>query len=606
MMSNSLTQQITDISPHAGVYIMKDASGQILYIGKAQNLKKRLASYFNGPQAPKTHALVQKITTIETILTATENEALILESNLIKRHRPRYNVILKDDKRYPCLRLDIKHPYPRISVVRKIKNDGARYFGPFSSTGAVRQTLKIINKTFKLRKCSSEKLKNRSRPCLNYQIDACLGPCCYDVSQEVYQEIVHEVILFLNGKINDLLKQIKAQMKHAATHQEFEKAAQLRDKMFAIKRTVEKQAIVTPDLINRDIVGIAMAEKRSVITLLFVRGGYLVGSRHYEFFETIATEPEIIEAFIQQYYETDPFLPTEILVGHPLSDATLLEQWLYSTTAKMIPVHHPKRGSKVQLVKMADENAKNHLQKLITAAKTGQDLMQRLQKQLGMSELPEHIECIDNSNTFGTTPVAGIVAFKGTTPDTSMYRKFNIRTVVGADDYATMYEVLKRRYAKQDLPLPDVLMVDGGKGQLNIAVAVAKELNLYDRFRIISIAKKNPEKGELEDKIYLPERSNPLNMNQDKDLLHFLMQIRDEAHRYAISFHRQKRGKKSLHSVFDDIPGIGKKRKTILLHHFKSIENIRSADPEILRQLPGMNRRAADAVQSYFKSEAHD
>ncbi len=598
---NDIQNKLTRVTNEPGVYLMKDASGTVIYIGKARNLRKRLASYFknSGHQDIKVGILVDKIDDIETIITGTEKEALILESNLIKKHRPRYNVILKDDKRYPSLRIDLSEPYPNFSIVRKIGVDDARYFGPFASAQAVRETLRTINKTFKLRKCKAKDFKTRTRPCLHCQMEGCLAPCCLDVDPHVYQEQVNEAIMFLQGQTPDLIRKVKRQMKAAARIQEFEKAARLRDKIFALERTIEKQIAVTTDFKDRDVFALARSRDFSVVTVLAVRNGFLTGSRHYNFSEIIATEKEMLSAFIRQYYERQPFVPDELLTSVDLDDFGLTEEWLHELKKRKVAIVHPKRGEKVRLVNLAVHNAENELENVIARHSAEFDLLLRLQKKLRMDNLPARIECVDNSNISGTEPVAAMVVFENGRAQNHLYRKYRIKTVSEHDDYGYMKEVLSRRFGKGDLskPYPDLLMVDGGKGQLNIAVAVIRDLGLEGRFGIVGIAKKDERKGEVRDKIFKPGRANPLSFGKEGELLLFLQRVRDEAHRFAVTFHRRRRTKKSLQSALDAIPGVGPKRKATLLKRFKTIKNIRAADLDEIGTLPGFNRRAAEEVK---------
>ncbi len=609
---SDLFEKLERVSTSPGVYLMKDAEGRIIYVGKAGSLKKRLSSYFQRPGRSasggrdfKTWMLVKKIRTFDTILTATEKEALILESNLIKRHKPKYNIVLKDDKRYPVLRLDKKHPYPSLSIVRKIEKDGAMFFGPFSSARAVRQTLKIVNKTFKLRKCKPLDFKTRTRPCLHHQMRSCLAPCCLEVEKAVYDEMVQEVILFLKGRTPDLIRKIKAEMIAAAREEDFEKAATLRDKIFSLQKTIEKQIAVTTDLGDRDVIGVASSSHHSLITLMFIRGGYLLGTRCFHFSETMSSDQEAIRAFIKQYYEKGLFIPRELLTPVHLEDQVLLEEWLQQLKGARARILIPRRGEKVRLVKMAMKNAENELAEHMAAIANSEELLVRLGKRLKMKEMPRRIECFDNSNISGTSAVAGMVVFENGKPNKSKYRKYKIKTVMEQDDYAYMAEVLKRRYGKgeKSRPFPDVLMVDGGKGQLNIAVSILNDLNLPGEFHVIGIAKKDEKRGETEDKIYMPGRANPMNMGKGGDLLFHLQRIRDEAHRFAISFHRKRRAKTSIHSVLDGIPGIGPKRKRILLRSLGGVQKIRAAAIEELSALPGISRTAAEAVAKALENE---
>ncbi len=602
---SDLAEKLSSVTSKPGVYLMKDAQDEVIYVGKAQNLKKRLSSYFteHGDIGIKTRVLIKKIETFETIVTKTEKEALILEANLIKRHRPRYNVTFRDDKRYPSLRLDIKDLYPSLAIVRKIKNDGALYFGPFASAFAVRQTLKIIHRTFKLRKCKRREFRKRTRPCLNFQMEACLAPCCLEVAKEAYDDVVKEVILFLKGRTPQLIKKIKKEMVRAAENQAFERAAALRDKMISLQKTLEKQVAVTTDFRDRDVIGLAREQERSVITVLIVRNGFLLGTRHVTFKETMSTNDELIGLFLRQDYQKGGGMPKEIFVPFYPEEAPLLEDRLKKIKGSKVAILWPRRGEKARLVKLAIENAENHLKELKAADALNRNMIARLQKRLRLVKIPQRIECFDNSNISGTNPVASMVVFENGKPAKSFYRRYKIKSVPIHDDYAYMAEALKRRFSRGHdySPYPDLLMVDGGKGQLNVALSVLRELVLDETVEVVGIAKKDQKKGEHEDKVFKPNQSNPLSFGKERDLLLFLQRIRNEAHRFAITFHRKRRAKTALTSVFDSIPGIGQKRKEILMKHYGSIKKIRTAAVEELTALPGMNRRAAESIKVHLK-----
>jgi len=601
-----IKDKLSKVSSQSGVYLMKDVHGKVIYVGKARSLKKRLASYFKRfgnrtSQADiKTEILIRNISDFDTIITDNEKEALILESNLIKRFKPRYNVILKDDKRYPSLRLDIENPYPNLVVVRKVAKDGALYFGPFSSSMAVQKTLKIIHKTFKLRKCKQKEFKRRTRPCLNYQIGSCLGPCCLEVNSQIYDDIVKEVVLFLKGRTPDLIKKIKQEMISAANAHEYEKAAVLRDKMFALEQTLAKQVAVTNDFIDRDVFGIARSDENSMLTILFIRSGFLIGTRNFKFSNTMSTESEMIGEFIRQYYDSTRFVPKEILLPKPLEDAFLTEEMLSEFKGQKVNILSPKRGEKFRLIMLADQNAKNSLRELIVEMSKDYQLLVRLQQRLKMDRMPIRIECFDNSSISGKDAVSCMVVFENGKPNKSLYRKYRLKTATPKDDYACMAEVLSRRYGKSKAsePYPDILMVDGGKGQLSIAVSVLASLKLEKNIQLISIAKRNEKKGETQDKIYKPGQANPVNLGREGDLILFLERIRDEAHRFAISFHRKRRIKTLMHSSLDSIQGVGEKRKLILLKHFKSIKKIRAATLEELSALPGISYKLAEKIKN--------
>ncbi|MFP4573567.1 MAG: excinuclease ABC subunit UvrC [Desulfobacterales bacterium] len=602
--TGSLSEKLANVPRSPGVYLMKNSAGKIIYVGKASNLKSRLGSYFSGSAKPdaKTGVLVKNIADFETIVTASEAEALILESNLIKHHRPRYNVILKDDKRYPSLRIDLNQKYPNLTIVRKTKKDGALYFGPYASAGAVRQTLKMIHRMFKIRKCRTAKVKPRNRPCLNHQIGACMAPCCYDVDPEEYRKIVNEVRMFLQGRTPDLIRRIKSEMQEAAESSDFEEAARLRDKMYALEKTLEKQVAVTTDFVDRDVIAIRRSNERAVILLLKVRNGYLQGMRDFLFKDVISADEEILGSFVKQYYTESEFIPDQILTGMKVPDMDLYGKWLSELRGRKVMLHSPVRGEKARLIQMAGENAGQRLAALEKEEDSASRLLSGLEKRLSLMRYPHRIECVDNSGLFGTDLVAGLVVFEGASPKKSDYRNYRIKDVSVQNDYACMREVLLRRFAdkegQENMPGPDLLMVDGGKGQLNIAMAALKELGLAGRFNVIGIAKKDESRGEQEDKIYLPGRANPVNFQKNREELFFLQRIRDEAHRRAVSFHRKQRSSRSLKSVLDEIPGIGKKRKEVLLKHYASIDAIRKAPVEELAALPGMTKKAAEAVNT--------
>jgi excinuclease ABC subunit C len=590
-----------------GVYLMKAADGRVLYVGKARSLRKRLSAYFktSAHSDSKTDALVGRIADIEVVLTRTEKEALILESNLIKRHRPRFNVVLKDDKRYPSLRLDPDEAYARFTVVRRIGEDDALYFGPFASAHAVRETLKVLNRTFKLRKCKASEFRTRTRPCLHCQMNGCLAPCCRDVPPQDYREHVQEAVLFLKGRTRELLGKIRAEMDAAAAAQEYEKAGRLRDKLFALQRTVEKQVAVTTDFGDRDVFAAARAEGAAVITHLEVRGGFLTGTRHFGFPETMAAEDEMLGVFIRQFYERRTLVPGELFVSHWLEDQSWIEEWLAAQKGRRVRIHRPERGEKARLLDMALANARTELDALLARRASGAELLDRLRRRLDLSRSPQRIECVDNSTLMGSDPVAGLVVFVDGRPEPSAYRRYRITDLAVPDDYAAMAQVLRRRLGKglDSEPFPDLLMVDGGKGQLGAALTVMRELQIADRMAVIGIAKKDPARGETRDKIFLPGRANPVSFARDGDLLLFLQRVRDEAHRHALAFHRRRHRAGSLTSALDGVPGIGRARKAQLIAHFGSFEALRAATLDELSALPGFNRRLAETVKNRLNAD---
>ena len=583
-----------------GVYLMKAADGRILYVGKARSLRRRLSAYFKESTRSdsKIDALVGRIADIEVILTRTEKEALLLESNRITRHRPRFNVVLKDDKRYPSLRLDPKEAYARFTVVRKIGADDALYFGPFASAQAVRETLKVLNRTFKLRKCKTSEFRTRTRPCLHCQMNGCLAPCCRDIPPELYREHVQEAVLFLKGRTRELLAKFRADMEAAADAQEYEKAARLRDKLFALQRTTEKQVAVTTDFMDRDVFAAASADGAAVITYFEVRGGFLTGTRHFDFPETMADEDEMVGVFIRQFYDGRAFVPEEIFVSHLLEDGELIQEWLAGQRGRRVRIHRPERGEKARLLEVALSNARMELQGLLSRRSSGAALLERLQRRLNLARLPQRIECVDNSTLMGSEPVAALVVFVDGRPEPSAYRRYRITDLAVPDDYASMLQILKRRLGKDESaqPLPDLLMVDGGKGQLGAALAVMRELQLDRRMDVVGIAKKDPGRGEVQDKIFLPGRSNPVRFGREGELLLFLQRVRDEAHRHAVSFHRRRHRAATLSSALDAVSGVGRVRKAQLIAHFGSFEALRAATLSELSALPGISQKLAAAI----------
>jgi len=602
-MTEEIEKKLAALPSSPGVYLMRNAKGRVLYVGKATHLKRRVTSYFRKAAGKnlKTRVLMDKTAGVDTIVTHTEKEALLLESNLIKKHRPRYNVILKDDKRYPCLRLDVRSPYPNLTIVRKPKKDGALYFGPFASAGAVRKTLKWIHRTFKLRKCKGNSPQQRERPCLNFQMGLCLGPCSLPVNPDRYETEVQKVVLFLKGRMPELVKSVKDEMEGAAARHEFEEAAAHRDRLFALEKTLEKQVAFSADFKDRDVVGMARQNHNALMMALFVRQGFFMGSRPFFLPETLASDKELISSFVKQYYGNAPFIPKEVLLPTEPEDGVLLEEWLGEMKGERVYIMTPQRGEKARLLEMALQNAEKSLAEHLSAPVVEEGMGNRIQKRLGLKSCPERIECFDLSNIAGTGAVGAMVVFERGRNAPQKYRRYRIKKAVEADDYAMLREVLTRRYApgKAGTSLPDLLMVDGGKGHLNVAESVLRGLGLHGSFDLISIAKKSVEHGETEDKIYTPGRKNPVNFRKDPTALLFLQRIRDEAHRYVITYHRKRRLMTYRRSALEGISGIGPKRRSQLLRHFGSMKGIRAASVEELRAVSGMT---APAAQSLFEA----
>jgi excinuclease ABC subunit C len=582
-------------APHLpGVYLMKNKAGKILYVGKAKDLKKRLSSYFvkKNQSDPKTVALLDLVADFDLVITQSDQEAFILESNLIKEHAPRYNILLKDGKNYPLLRIDMTEAYPAIQRVRRIHKDGALYFGPYSSSRSVNQTLKQIQRLFGLRKCKNAQFRNRSRPCLNFQIKACLGLCCNAVDPEVYKGRVRDAVLFLRGRCSEVVNRLKQEMAAHAGAQAFEKAAQVRDTILAIERIMERQVVVCPDQKDRDIIGLAWERGRAVVTVMMVRSGRLIDTAHYPLDMGFKEADEMLAAFVDQYYEKTSQVPEEVLFGRVLENTEETVERLSCLRGRRVQVHTPRRGEKKRLTQMAEVNAGKELEKLLAREEEAQAALVMLKNIMDMDRLPERIECFDNSNIQGQDPVAAMVVFTNGRPDKAAYRKYIIKGIQAQDDYAYMTQVLTRRFSRSEneIPLPELLVVDGGKGQLGMAVAVIRDLGLEGRFVLAGLAKKDKDRGEAFDKIYLPGRSNPLNTAQSAKALFLLEQVRDEAHRFAITFQRNRREKRGKTSALDAISGIGPQRRKLLLNEFKTLKHIRSQSPESLSRVPGITR----------------
>ncbi len=600
-----LRKGLVNVSSGPGVYLMRDAGGRVIYVGKAANLKKRLASYFS-PRAgsnPKTAALLGKVADFETILTSGENDALILESNLIKKYRPRYNVILKDDKRYPSLRIDPREDYPNLVVVRKVKNDGALYFGPYASARSVRQAVRFIHKTFKLRKCNDKMFRRRTRPCLNFQMSLCLAPCCLNVDRDCYHDIVKEVVAFLRGRTPQLIEKVQRQMLAAAEKQAYEEAAGLRDKLFALKRTLEKQISVSNDFKDRDVIALAEDRQWTVLTLLKVRQGFLIGQSQFSMEQALGDEGAKLSSFIRQYYMTTERLPQEILLSHRPEDLKLLAEFISATVGKKVTFTIPRKADKRRLVEMALTNARHRLEKLRQGELARRELLTKLRARLRLDRLPRRIECFDNSHLGGRQMVAAMAVFVDGLPSKAEFRRYRLE-IERPDDYQAMAMALERRFAKKEgrQKLPDLLMVDGGKGQLNVALRTIARLGLSGRFDLVAIAK--AERPELEaDKVYLAGRVDAVNFRRSDEQLLFLQQIRDRAHRLAIGYQRLRHRMQGLESALDGISGIGPKRKACLLGAFGGMENMRAATLEQISALPGFNEALAKRVLEVLKGQ---
>jgi excinuclease ABC subunit C len=581
-----------------GVYLFKESSGAVIYVGKAKSLKKRVLSYYRqtGEPARKTSLMMHRARSLEYILTATEKEAFILESNLIKKHLPRYNIILRDDKQYPWLRLAAEEDYPNLTIVRKPRKDGALYFGPFSSAGSVRSTMKLIDRLFDLRKCRTRTLRSRPRPCLNFQLGRCLGPCSEKIPSSTYKEVVEQVRLFLEGRNVTLLKFLRKNMEDAAQRLDFERAAKIRDQIKAVEKTIEKQNVVAPKMGDRDVIGLAGRNGAFLVALLMVRDGRLTGSREFFLKSQDGSAREVLEAFLKQHYPNEPFVPKHILISEAVDDLEAIAGWIADAAGKRVIIEKPLRGEKHRLVKMAVANAENLLKNRFETR--GEDLIRSAQSALLLDQPPRRMEGIDISNISGEMAVGALVTFVDGLPHKEGYRSYRIKEAAGMDDYAMMAELVKRRLST-GLP-PDLFVVDGGKGHLQTVKKVVDRLCTENPPGLAAIAK-GKEAGET-DKIFIPNRKNPLPLKQGHPVLLLLMRIRDEAHRRALGHHRKLRAKGLTLSDLDRIPGVGPRRKRLLIQHFGSLEAIAGAEEAELGEVPGISASLAGEISRFFSS----
>jgi excinuclease ABC subunit C len=581
--SIDLQSKLAHLPNQPGVYLFKDAAGEILYIGKAASLANRVRSYFlkGADHSPKTTLLVSQTTDLETIVTRSELEALILESNLIKRHRPKLNVVLRDDKQYPYLRLPIKEDFPRLSIVRRVQKDGALYYGPYTPAGALRETLKVIKKVFPLATCTIDIDGKAERACIEFEIKRCMAPCTGNQSKDDYQKIVTQVRQFLEGRDRELLDDLRAQMAAAAEREEFEEAARLRDRLFKVERTLEKQRITQTSDTDQDVIGIARQGTAVDLQLLFVRGGLLIGRKDFFWPQGAdASDDELVRSAIEQFYNKDGQPPKELLLPVELDDATLIEEWLSGKRGDKVRLVAPERGAKHQLLLLGEENAAAAVAEHLRDELLDRQAVEELRRLLRLDRLPERIEGFDISNTMGNQSVASMVVWEQGQMKKSDYRRFKIQTVTGANDFASMQEVVLRRYRDtEDLARPDLVLIDGGLGQLAAAMEGLKQAG-QPSLAVIGLAK---ARGEKEERIFLPGRKNPILLRANSPATHLVQRIRDEAHRFALTFHRKLRSKALLASQLDQIIGVGEIRRASLLRRFKTLEGLAAASDEDLR-----------------------
>jgi excinuclease ABC subunit C len=663
MTENNFLKEKVELAPRCpGVYLMKDAAGKIIYVGKANDLKNRISQYFTGKDTrPMAPFLLSRISDIEFITTATEKEALILENNLIKQHRPRYNVIMRDDKTYYHLGLDPNEFYPRLQLVRQIKNKKARYFGPYPSGLSAKETLRFVLSVFPLRTCRDRDFKLRRRPCLEYQIGRCLAPCAQLIDEISYKKLIEGVLAFLGGHSQTLISELKAQMADAAENLDYEEAAVLRNRIAALDHVLEKQNVDWAAGRNQDVFGVYETEGHFQLCVLFIRDGKLLGKKSFAPVKSHVDMAEVVSAGIQQYYDSGTDIPPEIIVPVSLPDSAVIEEWLTDKKERKVTLTLPLKGDKKNLLELAVSNARSVWEQEHRKEEQKISAMKILQEKLSLKNPPRRIECYDISNISGSHAVGSMVVLQDGEPDKDSYRRFRIKTVQGADDYAMMQEVLSRRFAHAE-NLPDLIVVDGGKGQLNVALAVLKELQIS--IDVIGLAKEErspslrnfpstrgrglrgrgvknlspspcpsppasagqavkgegkegsligssdiQDSGQLrtqknttksEDRVFLPKRKDAIFLSKWPHALAVLQRVRDEAHRFAVSYHHKLKEQDDLSSVLDNIPDIGDERKTALLKYFETVSRIKEATIEKLQEAPGIGKGLAGKIHEYF------
>jgi len=603
-MPMPIEEQLKALPAKPGVYLFKDSQGKTIYVGKAASLRHRVRAYFSSSTnlSPKLERLVARISDFETIVTDSEQEALILECNLIKKYRPTYNVRLKDDKTFPYLKIDLKSDWPSVRITRRFHKNGDRYFGPFASASSLRQTLRLIKKIFPFRSCNKTITGKDPKPCLEYHINRCLGPCIGVVSKEDYNEVIRQVILFLEGKRELVLRDLRRKMEKASQQLQFEKAALLRDQIQAIEKVIEGQRIAITVRGNQDVIALAQTKDLAYVEIFFIRSNKLIG-RDYILLDGIRNEEpsQIMTSFIKQYYASASSIPPVLLLQYPIEEPEVITKWLANQRGAPVKLHVPRQGTKKQLMDIVIENARHGLALYQAKQSTIIEsalVLEELKERLGLPGIPLRIEGYDISNIRGNLAVGSMAVFDKGMPKPAHYRRFKIKSVAGIDDYAMIQEVLRRRLrrclAADDkwATAPDLILIDGGKGHLNAALEVMKELGL-DSIPVASLAKEKEE-------VFIPGKSEPLDIPQTSAALYLLQRIRDEAHRFALGYHQRLRQKEGIASALDSIPGIGPKRKKALLKKFGSVRGIKEASTDELAKVEGITSKLAEKVKEYL------
>ena len=597
-----------------GVYLMKDSAGEVLYVGKATNLRARVSSYFHSrPDGrPQTEFLVRRVASLDYVVTRTEKEAFLLENALIKQHRPRYNVHLRDDKTYLSLRLDPREQWPRLRMVRKRAADGALYFGPYTSSQAMRQTVRTIISIFPICSCREKFPRTRARPCLNFELGTCCCPFVRDVDAAYYARLVQDVILFLRGQKSEVVERLKRDMDGKSARMDYEEAAAIRNRILAVTHTIERQRIAVGPAVNRDVIAAVSEGGRHLVVVFLYRSGVVSDRREFELPDFGQTEGEILRGAMSQLYGAPEAIPDEVFLSAEPDDREMLESWLAETRGRSVRLHVPQRGEGRRLMDLALENARQRLHDRLESGRNVEAALAEVRSRLRLPELPERIECFDISNIQGSLAVGSMVQFVGGEPNRSGYRHFKIRTIVGSNDFAMMHEVLSRRYRRlieSGRPLPDLILVDGGKGQLGVAVEVMKELGATSApLRAIAKSRlvgETEKRRRTDERFFIPGQKNPVTFHAGSPALLLLQRVRDEAHRFAISYHKKLRRRQSLRSLLEEMPGIGEARKRALLRAFGSLARIRQASVEDLARVPAMTAPLAADLHRFLATWAH-
>ncbi|MBW2280347.1 MAG: excinuclease ABC subunit UvrC [Deltaproteobacteria bacterium] len=619
--AEELAARVRELPAESGVYLFRGDEGAVLYVGKAQNLRQRVRSYFSrgGDGRFRMHFLVPRIRDVEVVVTRNVKEALLLENQLIKKHRPRFNVRLRDDKNYLGLRIDARERFPRFSETRRFGTDGASYFGPYTSSKSMRKTLGALQKVFPLRTCSDTVFKSyqrKGRPCLEHAVGRCAGPCCDLIDETAYGELVTGAIRLLKGQSVDLRRELEERMQELASQERFEDAARLRDRLVAIERTVEKQSMISVRFVDRDVFAIAREGRRLEIQSLHVRQGVLLGGNSYSFRDVRIDDAAVLESFLAQFYDADRDFPGEVLVPIELEGARLLESLWRDRRGRVVRLHVPRRGERRRLIEMAERNAKLALTERSRREGDSEVALRELAGLLGLAGPPQHIECYDTSHLQGTLHVASRVSFRDGQPDPDAYRRYRMREAEPGDDYGAMREVLQRRLARLDTdPAPDLILLDGGKGQLNAVRALLADLGI-EGIALASLAKERDDEspsprvkrhgGTKREKLFLPGVKDPLLPQPDAPAFLVLQRIRDESHRFAIRYHRELRRKFGLRSILDELPGIGPVKRRSLLRTLGSLERVKRASEEELAAVPHVSAADAAVVARFFRAAADD